>query len=248
MRALLRITTTVLLFALISPFSAIAQEKMSVAVAANYISAFKEIAAAFEEKSGVKVEGTFSSTGSLYNQIKNGAPYDLFLSADDTRPQLLHDEGLGDEPFIYARGRAILWSSNHDFCAGTDWKEAIKGSSGKISIANPVTAPYGAVAMKAVEEAGMAELLNKRFVTAQTVAQSFQYASTGAVDAGFCALSAIASEEGQGGCFYPIPEAAPVVQAACILERTEIRDAVERFAAFLISEEALAIMQTFGYE
>ncbi len=139
-----------------SPFSALAQEKISVGVAANFISAFKEIAADFEAKTGVKVEATFSSTGNLYSQIKNGAPYDMFLSADEKRPDLLQKEGWTEGTFIYARGQAILWSANKDFCKAATWQDALKNNQiKKIAIANPVTAPYGAAAKVALQKAGI---------------------------------------------------------------------------------------------
>ncbi|PKN08982.1 MAG: molybdate ABC transporter substrate-binding protein, partial [Deltaproteobacteria bacterium HGW-Deltaproteobacteria-5] len=105
-----RLVLAFILIILMNPLSVAAQEKISVAVAANFISAFKEIAADFEKKTGVKVEATFSSTGNLYSQIQNGAPYDVFLSADEQRPDLLHKEGFTDGTFIYARGQVILWS------------------------------------------------------------------------------------------------------------------------------------------
>src|SRR5208283_1684752 len=95
----------IVVFFLVNPFSAWSQEKIRVAVAANFIQAFKEIAERFETKTKIKVEATFSSTGNLYSQIVNGAPYDLFLSADEDRPARLHKDGLGEAPFIYAEGR-----------------------------------------------------------------------------------------------------------------------------------------------
>ncbi len=94
---------------ILMPNQAVANEKISVAVAANFISAFKEMAADFEAKTKIKVEGTFSSTGNLYSQITNGAPYDLFLSADEERPAKLYKDGAGETPFIYAKGQAVLW-------------------------------------------------------------------------------------------------------------------------------------------
>lgn len=232
----------------IAPLQALAGDRILVAVAANYIQAFTEQAKHFEATTGIAVQGTFSSTGNLYSQISSGAPYDLFLSADERRPRILHEEGLSDVPFIYAQGRAVLWSADHSFCASEDWIEALAASTGRIALANPATAPYGTVVLEAIRKMGLESALKDRFVTAQTVAQAFQYASTGAVDAGFCALSAVVSEEGEKGCYYHIPEAQPVVQAACILVRTENREAVEQFAAYLVSDEALKIREQYGYE
>jgi molybdate transport system substrate-binding protein len=227
---------------------ALAEEKISVAVAANFISAFKEIAADFEAKTKIKVEGTFSSTGNLYSQITNGAPYDLFLSADEERPALLNKDGLADTPFVYARGQSILWSADKYFCKAKTWQDALKNDNiKKIAIANTQTAPYGSAAQKALEKTGMWDTLQGNLVVAQTVAQSFQYASTSAVDAGFCAMSAAFSEEGKKGCFYVIAEAPEIVQSACILKKTTRRAAVEKFVKFLSSPAAQKIKIRYGY-
>jgi molybdate transport system substrate-binding protein len=231
-----------------TPNQAVAQDKISVAVAANFISAFKEMAADFEAKTKIKVEGTFSSTGNLYSQITNGAPYDLFLSADEERPAKLNKDGAADVPFIYARGQAVLWSANKDFCRAKTWQDALKNEQvKKISIANTQTAPYGAAAKKALEKAGMWDSLQSRLVNAQDIAQSFQYASTSAVDAGFCAMSATVSAEGKKGCFFVIHEAPEIIQSACILKRTTNRAAVEKFVEFLNSPAAKEIKVKNGY-
>lgn len=227
---------------------ALAEEKISVAVAANFISAFKDVAADFEAKTKIKVEGTFSSSGNLYSQIINGAPYDLFLSADEEKPAKLNKDGFADAPFIYARGQAVLWAANKDFCKAPTWTDVLKNAQvKKISIANTQTAPYGAAAKKALEKAGMWDSLQARLVNAQDIAQSFQYASTSAVDAGFCALSATVSTEGKKGCFYVIHEAPEIIQSACILKRTTNRAAVEKFVEFLNSPAAKDIKVKYGY-
>lgn len=227
---------------------AFAEEKISVAVAANFISAFKDMAADFEAKTKIKVEGTFSSTGNLYSQITNGAPYDLFLSADEERPGKLSKDGAADAPFIYAKGQAVLWSANKDFCKAKTWPDALKNEQvKKIAIANTQTAPYGAAAKKALEKVGMWDSLQNRLVNAQDIAQSFQYASTSAVDAGFCAMSATVSAEGKKGCFFVIDEAPEIIQSACILKRTTKRAAVEKFVEFLNSPAAKEIKVKYGY-
>lgn len=233
---------------LMSSFSAFAEEKISIAVAANFISAFKEMASDFEAKTKIKVEGTFSSTGNLYSQIVNGAPYDLFLAADEKRPEILFKDNLAEKPFVYARGRVILWSANKDFCKTPGWQEALKnGRIKKIAVANPVTAPYGAAAKAALQTAGLWDSLQSKLVTAQDIAQSFHYAHTSAVDACFCALAAAVGPHGKNGCYYEIPEAPEIVQSACLLKRTKKRAATERFISFLSSPEARKIKAGFGY-
>ena len=231
------------------PFHVFAQDKISVAVAANFISAFKEIATDFEKKTGVKVEATFSSTGNLYSQIQNGAPYDVFLSADEQRPDLLQKEGWTEGTFIYARGQAILWAADPDFCRVPKWQDALKNDKiKKIAIANPLTAPYGAAAKKALLKAGLWDAVQNKLVNAQDIAQSFQYASTSAVDAGFCALSATASPQGKGGCFYNIPEAPAIVQAGCILKKAKNNKCAELFMAYLLCDDAAKIKKKYGYQ
>ncbi len=242
------IIIALILITLLSPFSALAEEKISVAVTANYISAFQEIAADFEAKTKIKVEGTFSSTGNLYSQIKNGAPYDLFLSADEQRPALLHKDRFTEGTFIYARGKVILWSANKDFCKAASWQDALKNIRiKKIALANPLTAPYGAAAKAALQKAGLSDTMQSKLVNAQDIAQSFQYATTAAVDAGFCSLSATARPEGKNGCFYLVDEAPDIVQFACVLKRTKNRSAVDKFASFLVSPAAQKIKIKFGY-
>ena len=230
------------------PINVVAQDKISVAVASNYISAFKEIVADFEAKTKIQVEATFSSTGNLYSQIVNGAPYDLFLSADEERPAILSKDGLAEKPIIYARGRVILWSANKDFCKAATWQDSLKSARiKKIAISNPATAPYGAAAKVALQKAGLWDNLQSKLVNAQDIAQSFQYANTSAVDAGFCSLSAAASSEGKSGCFFIIPEAPDIVQSACVLKRTKNRIGVERFAEFLLLPAVKNIKMKFGY-
>jgi molybdate transport system substrate-binding protein len=245
-RYMLVIFTVLLSLFLLSPVHS--QSRLRIAVAANYIQPFNEIKAAFEKKYNFKVEAVFSSTGSLYNQIMNGAPYDIFLAADNVRPATLFQDGLSDKPFVYAEGRVILWSGNKNFCKEKDWRKSLTGENLKrIAVANPSTAPYGTSAMKALSEAGLSDKLMDKTVTAQTVAQSFQYASTGAVDAAFCALSAAFTIEGGKGCYYVIDEAPPVIQSACVLKRNRNPHASKKFADFLKSAEALEIKSRYGY-
>jgi molybdate transport system substrate-binding protein len=234
---------------LLMPLGVAAEEKITVAVAANFISAFKEIATDFEAKSGVKVEATFSSTGSLYSQIKNGAPYDIFLSADEERPARLQTEELTEGTFVYARGQVILWSANKDFCTAATWQDALKNNKiKKISIANPLTAPYGSAAKAALQKAGLWEVLENKLVNAPDIAQAFHYASTAAVDTGFCSMSATLTPQGQSGCFFAVAEAPAIIQFGCILKSTKNSAAAQLFASYLIaSDQAAKIKKKYGY-
>jgi molybdate transport system substrate-binding protein len=210
---------------------------------------FKELAAIFESRTAKSVEATYTSTGNIYGQIKNGAPYDLFLSADQSRPELLLKAGLADRVFVYARGGVLLWSAEKGFCESENWKEAITSPQvRRVAIANPETAPYGEAAKAALQRSGLWREVEAKLVFAQTVAQVFQYAHTEAVDAGFCARASAYTAQGKKGCYFSVGQAPPVMQAACVLRRTEKRAAADAFAAFLMSPEAEAVKQKYGYE
>jgi molybdate transport system substrate-binding protein len=227
---------------------ALAKEKINVAVAANFITAFQEIALSFEAKTGISVEATYSSTGQLYAQIVNGAPYDLFLSADEERPTLLNREGRADAPFVYATGLVALWTIRKDLCGSKNWREVMASPTlKKIAVANPKTAPYGAASMTALKNTNILENVQDRLVFAQNIAQAFQYAATGSVDVGFIALSSTLSEEGRQGCFFSVDEAPPIVQSACLLKRTTRQKAAGEFIRFLSSDEANAVKKKYGY-
>jgi molybdate transport system substrate-binding protein len=234
---------------LLSPSLLLAEQELTVGVAANFILPFEGLSHVFQQKTGIRLKATFTSTGNLYSQIINGAPYDLFLSADEIRPRMLRREGLAAEPFVYARGKVILWTAKESLCRRAGWQEVLADpSAAKVAIANPETAPYGAAAVEALKRGGLYEAVKHRLVFAQTVAQVFQYAQTESADAAFCALSSAYSEQGRKGCYIPIREAPEVVQSACILKRTKQKEAACRFAAFLSSPEADVIKQRFGYE
>jgi len=235
-------------FLLSFPLPSHAAESLKAAVAANFMIPFKEIAAAFEAETKIKVEATFSSTGSLYAQIINEAPYDVFLAADEKRPKILFEKGLGDKPFIYATGRVVLWGTGKPFCARADWKDALSQENiRKIALANPATAPYGAAAEQALKQSALWQRLEGRIVTAQNVGQAFQYALTGGVDASFCALSTALSSQGKKGCHYIVDEAPPIRQAACLIKYSAKQKEARIFLKFLFSPKAEAIKKRYGY-
>ncbi|HQL89943.1 MAG TPA: molybdate ABC transporter substrate-binding protein [Syntrophales bacterium] len=233
---------------ILCPVPSDAAESLKAAVAANFMIPFKEIAAAFEAETKIRVEPTYSSTGNFYGQIVNGAPYDVFLSADVKTPLSLFEKGLVENPILYATGRVVLWGSGKDFCGAKTWQEATtrKGVK-KIAIANPVTAPYGAAAETALKKAGLWDEIRDRIVVAQNVGQSFQYAMSGGTDGSFCALSSALSEQGGKGCHFVIDEAPPIPQAACVLTRTAARSDASRLLKYLDSPKALEIKKRYGY-
>ena len=224
-----------------------AAETLKAAVAANFMLPFKEIAAAFESETRIRVEGTFSSTGNLYAQTLSGAPYDVFLSADEKTPAQLHGQGLSEKPFIYTTGRAVLWGEEKS-CGAKDWKEALRRNGiRKVGLANPATAPYGTAAEAALRKSGLWGEVSGRLVIAQNVGQAFQYAVTGGTDLSFCALSSALSERGMKGCYYLIEEAPLIKQSACLIMKSAGKEDALRFLRFLDSPRAIEIKKRYGY-
>jgi molybdate transport system substrate-binding protein len=228
--------------------SALAADSLTVAIAASFKRPFTEIARRFEVAHPIKVEASFASTGTLYSHIANGALYDIFLAADDKRPQVLHEKGLAESPVIYARGRVVLWTNRENLCKAGDWKSAIRDAGvRKIAIASPGTAPYGAAAERALRKEGLWEAVKPRFVYAQDVGQAFQYVYSGAAAVGFCALADAVSSVGMEGCRFEIGEAPPVEHSACVLKKAKNREAARLFMKFLGSPEAEKIKGEYGY-
>lgn len=236
-------------FLLLTPQSVYAGQKIIAGVVAGLIQPFGEIAAAFEQETGIKIEAAFASAGRIYAQVLNGAPYDIFLSADVERPDLLYAKALCSKPFVFATGEVVLWSSKKDFCRAKSWRDALRQNEiRKLAIANPKVAVYGVSAQKALTEAGLWKDVQPRLVTTQDLAQVFQYATIEAVDAGFCNLGQAYSEKGRKGCYYQMTEAPVVFHSACVLTGTKNRELTERFAAFLVSPTAEKIKKKYGYK
>ncbi len=223
-----------------------AASDLLIAQAANFMPAMQEIIPAFEKATGLKAEATYTSTGKLYGQITSGAPFDVFLAADEKRPAKLFADGQAEQPFVYAKGLVVLWTLDKKYCA-MSWPEAVKAAT-KVAIANVETAPYGTSSMKAMQDAGIWDAVQSKLVFGQNISQPFQYASTGAADVGFCAYSSTFTEQGQKGCFIKVAEAPKVVQAACLLKTAPHPEAARKFIDFLGTAEVAAIKAKYGYE
>ena len=144
-------------------------EQVLVAVAANFIGPFREVATEFEKTTGHTVQTASGSSGNFYSQIKNGAPFDVFFSADNERPKLLEDEGLGvkGNRFTYAIGRLVLWGPDPTLVKGEDTLRSAKFKH--LAIANPKTAPYGVAAMQAMQKLGVWESVQPRIVMGESL-------------------------------------------------------------------------------
>jgi molybdate transport system substrate-binding protein len=242
-----RICSLVLALCLLVPSGASAADLL-IAQAANFTPVMKEIIPAFEKATGLTAQATYASTGKLYGQIVNDAPFDIFLAADEKRPNKLHADGLAEKPFIYAMGQVVLWSADKGFC-GEDWKATVLSPAVKrVAVANTETAPYGTSAMKAMQKVGVWDKVQPKLVFGQSISQTFQFASTGSADVGFCAYSSVFTDEGRKGCFVVVDQAPPVIQAACVLKSASHPDAAAKFVEFLSSPEVQAMKLKYGYK
>lgn len=232
--------------ALGGPWSAEAGQT-SVAVAANFTDAANEIAQAFQEKTGHEAVLSFGSTGQLYTQITQDAPFEVFLAADAERPQLAEDEGLAlpHTRFTYATGRIVLWSRDPDQVRGQATLE--DGDFDKIAIANPVTAPYGAAAVQAMEALGVHQQLESKIVQGNNIAQTYQFVETGNAELGFVALAQLAGKSEGSRWEVPLDLYPTIRQDAVLLERGADNQAARAFLAFLQGPDAARIIARYGY-
>ncbi len=220
-----------------------------VAVAANFMGAMEKIAAVYEAENGVKLQTVYSSTGKLYAQIKRGAPYDLFLAADAERPEFLYQQGLCEEPFVYAIGEAVLWSKNKALADAEQWQDVIvRDDINKIAVSSPQTAPYGAAAFAAVSKKKLWPAIKDKLVYGHNVAQAFQFGFHGSTDIGFTALSLALSDKGKQGVYWKIPESEPVVQKACVVKQSKKSVEMTALLAFFKQESTRSILREYGYK
>ncbi len=224
--------------------------EVSVAVAANFTDATRDIIPLFEQATGHTVKVSFGSTGKLYAQIANGAPFEVFLAADSARPQRAVAEGLAsaESRFTYARGRLALWSAEADsFSDGEAYLR--EGAFARLAIANPRTAPYGLAARQVLERLGVWGRLQGKLVRGDSIAQTFQFTATGNVQAGLVALSQAHAWKGGKGSVWVIPEDyyAPIEQQAVLLGRGADNPAARAFLDFLRGDEAREVIAGYGY-
>ena len=224
-----------------------AAAEINVAVAANFTEAAKEIAAAFERKTGHKVVLSFGSSGQFYTQITQSAPFQVFLSADQERPEKAVAEGFGvpGSVFTYAVGKLVLWSRDPNLVKGD--VTLGQGSFRKIAIANPVAAPYGAAAIETMKALHVYDLLAPKLVQGNNITQTFQFIDTGNAELGFVALSQIVDRNDGSRWVVPGKLHAPIKQDAVLLKTGAGSDAAKAFLDFLKGPEAAAVEAKFGY-
>jgi molybdate transport system substrate-binding protein len=242
--ALRRWLTVMLLFAAAPAFAG----RTQVAVAANFTAPAKEIAAAFKKATGHDAVLAFGSTGAIYTQISHGAPFEVFLSADGERPALAEREGLAvpGTRFTYAIGRLVLYSATPGVVDAGGRILATKRYD-KLAIADPATAPYGAAAVETMRSLGVYDAASPRIVTGSSIAQAYQFVSTGAASLGFVALSQVVDVRGGSRWIVPARLHAPIDQQAVLLQTGAGKPAAIAFLKFLEGPAARAIIRRYGY-
>ena len=232
-------------------FSAHAGE-VSVAVAANFTAPMQKIANLFEQDTGHKATLAFGSTGRFYAQIKNGAPFDLLLSADDETPAKLAKEGLAVDAsrFTYAIGKLALWSKQPGLvdAQGLVLKS---GTFDKIAVADPKLAPYGAAAVEVMTHLGVLNTLRPKFVQGENIAQTHQFVATQNAQLGFVALSQVMADGRLvEGSVWAVPATlySPLRQDAVLLNKGQGNAAATALLQYLKGDKARAVIRGYGYE
>lgn len=227
-------------------------DKVVVATAANVQFVMQELKKTFEKETGIGVDLVVSSSGKLTAQIREGAPFDVFVSADTRYPQEIFANGGSDNPpKVYARGTLVLWT--RDSTVTPSLAMLTEPNVKKIALANPETAPYGQAAVEVLKKAGLFDQLKSRLVYGESISQTTHYIATGAADVGFTALSVVLSPEMKGkGRWIKLDSTAyvPIDQAALLLKHSETspkREKSQQFYDFLYSEKARAIFRQYGY-
>jgi molybdate transport system substrate-binding protein len=225
--------------------------EVNVAVAANFTAPMEKIAAAFEQDTGHKAVLSFGSTGALYAQITNGAPFDVFLSADEKTPAKLETEGLGiaGSRFTYATGKLALWSKQPAF---VDEKGDVLRNNKfeKIAVADPKLAPYGAAAIETLTQLNLLDQLQPRFVIGENIAQAYQFVASGNAALGFVALSQVYLDgKITEGSAWIVPENlhAPIRQDAIVLTKGKDNRAANALTTYLKSKKVASIICSYGY-
>ncbi len=222
--------------------------KVRAAVAANFTGAATALAQAFTAKTGHEVVLSFGSSGQLYAQITQGAPFDVFLSADQERPAALVREGLavGESRFTYALGKLALFSTDPALVTGAETLR--EGKFRKLAIADPGAAPYGAAAVAAIEALGLTGALTPRLVTGTSIAQAFQFVVTGNAELGFVALSQLVEGPGDGSRWVVPQELYPPIRQDVVLLRSAAdMEAARALLDFMRGEEGIALILQHGY-
>lgn len=238
---------------LFSIATSFAQNKLTIAAAANVQYVLNELAKEFESSTGIKSNIILNSSGKLTAQIKEGAPYDVFVSADMKFPQELYKSGFAiDPPKVYANGLLILWTTKASVKPVADLTVLTSDAVKKIAIANPQTAPYGEASVEAMNYYKVYDKVKNKLVFGESISQTNQYIISGSADIGFTAKSIVLADEIKGkGTWVDIDTRSykPIAQGAVILKHGNEtnHDAANKFYDYLYSEKAKTILRKYGY-
>jgi len=231
---------------------ALRAETVQVAVAANFTAPMKQVADAFEKDTGHKVQLSSGATGKFYAQIKSGAPFDVFLSADAETPARLDAEGatVTGSRFTYATGRLVLWSPRAGVVDARG--DVLRANTFRhLAIAAPRLAPYGAAAVQALGRLGLLAAIEPKFVQGESIGQTFGFVSSGNAELGFVALSQV-YENGQiksgSGWVVPTDLHSPLRQDAVLLARGKDNPAAVALMRYLQTDRVRAMIRAYGYE
>lgn len=225
-------------------------EQTNIAVASNFTHTMKALIGEFEKISEHQIKASYGSSGKIYAQIKHGAPFQLFFSADQSKPLALYNEGLTTgKPFTYAFGALALWSSNTAF-KNLELQKLQSGEFNKLSLANPKLAPYGIAAMEVLESLELLEPTRQKWVQGENIAQTYQFVGTGNADLGLVALSQVINNQAiNPSDFWPVPAKLyqPIRQDAVLLKRGKNNAAAKAFLQFISTKKSEEIIKSYGY-
>ena len=244
MKIFIPITLFIFSSLLITSSSGEPREILTIAAASDAVRPLQEIAGIFEKNHPVKIEIISGSTGKLYTQITQGAPFHIFFAADDKRTALLKKEGLAEPGASFkVTGTLVVWTNREELALGNKDLSFLKDAGIKhIAVANPDTAPYGHAAFEALRSSGLMDSVKDKLVYGESVSHAFNFTRTGNADVAIVSLSIV---YGQGGDYF-IVDSPPIIQEAVILKNSP--GAAKAFLEFLKSGEAASIFSKYGYK
>jgi molybdate transport system substrate-binding protein len=237
-----------------NPFLSSAQQpQLKIAAASDLNFALTDLAASYEKQSGIKLSLTFGSSGNFFAQIQNGAPFDIFFSADSDYPRKLNEADLvlPNTADSYAVGKLVLWSPANSKLnpEKSGWQSLLDPSVQKIAIANPDHAPYGRAGVEALKSAGLYEKIKSRLVFGEDISQAAQFVQSGNTQIGILAASITSSPAFATGHCWQIPQTqyTPLLQSFVVLKRSVHKEAALAFLAYVKSPAAQAILEKYGF-
>jgi len=245
------------LFLLLASLPLLAQSPLRIAAAADLEPLLPPVLAQFEQQTGIHAEATFQASAALTTQIQNGAPFDVFLSADLSYPRRLIDAGVADSaglaaaaaPVTYAKGTLVLWERKDGHLPAPSLALLSDPNLKRLAVANPDRAPYGRAAVAALTSLKLYDTLKPRIVTGENIAQTAQFVDTGNADAGLISLtSALTAKLSSDGSYFVIPrDLYPAIeQGAVVVKASAQREAAKRFLEFLLSAPIQAKLAKSG--